>query len=112
MRGPVLGEGVRPDRLDDIRSKKNHWVVLAWAIQNNGPMSLDALSSTLQNFKKIDNRRRRLAQIMTMNKRRGFYVLDSYHAKDETYVSIWAFEGELPTIRESIQRKWHANISP
>jgi hypothetical protein len=97
---------------DDIRLRKNQWVLFAYIIVNRGPQSLAGLSKTVETFKKVDNRPRSIATYLNSRKKKGFFILETYRTSENKYISVWDFNGELPEIREQTRKRWETNMAP
>jgi hypothetical protein len=93
-----------------LAQKKNDWVLYAWVIrENGGQIAFDELVNIISLFPKRDSRRQRIGQILGRNKRRGFLQLETNHIEGH-YVSIWAFDGDLPSIPDPTERGWRKRI--
>lgn len=90
--------------------KSRDWVLYAYIIkERGGEISFGDLLQQLGSWPGRDNRRQRVGQILGRNKRRGFQKVEQYR-EGETYVSVWAFTGELPEIPRRTLRDWDEKL--
>lgn len=90
--------------------KKRDWVLYAYILQaRGGQLALHDLIEELNAWPKRDTRRQRVGQILGRNKRRGFIQVEAFHHEGR-YVSIWAFQGELPEIPKRTLRDWEEKL--
>lgn len=100
----------------ELRKKQNDWVLYAYIITRaGGETSLENIQQKLGAWKRRNANTRRISQVMTMHRKKGFEKVGEDWVSSygyQKFVSIWSFNGQLPEINKRTIEHWEIKLSP